>query len=550
MNKIIGKVSATENKPTTNDMFIFWLDDNVEVRPFDIIKAENKIAGKTSKTYGLVQDLYHITDSSGHLSNYVSSDFGDLDADEPLTMRLGVTYAVAQVIRNNKDIYMPLKNGVKVEFADEDEIKEALGLDKIKNPIPAGFIEGTNNVSVPIHLNKAFLIGPEGAHLNISGISGLATKTSYAMFILQAIQQKVDDTAFVILNVKGDDLLRLDEENPNLTEHQRKVWEKTELECKPFENVKYYYPYKNTKDTSYANSSLGKLQLKNQFDSGIAKNFVYTYEHDKANLDLLFSNVDDPNFTIESILNFINDHTDFSNLTWDEFKNKLSQYTKSGATGKDKNIPVLSWRKFKRLITKSVNNKIFQSSISGDRDKNQCHISDEVRSIKKGEVIVIDIAKLDEHLQCLVFGDILKSINELKFGDTERDEEEIPKNIVIFVDELNKYAPRVAPKNSPILHYLLEITERGRSEGITLFSAQQFRSAVHDRVKGNCSTDVFGRTNAIEISEPDYKYLPKVFSNMMTRLQKGELIINHSIFGSPLKISFPFPSYFQRSSDE
>ena len=497
MAKKIGKVSATENKPTTNDEFIFWLDDNVEIKPFDIIKAENNIEKKKSKTYAIVKDIFHITDSSGHLSSYVSSDFGDLDA-VPTTQRLGVTYAVAQVVNNNKDIYMPLKDGVNVEFADENEIKEALGLDKIKNPIPAGFIEGTNNISVPIHLNKDFLIGPEGAHLNISGISGLATKTSYAMFMLQAIQQTVNDTAYIILNVKGDDLLRLDEENPNLTPKQKQKWEQTNLECKPFSNVKYYYPYRNIEETCYANTSLTKNNLKRQFNSNIAQNYVYTYDHDKTNLDLLFSNVDDPSFTMESILNVINEYNDFDNLSWTEFKDKLSEYTKSGSNKKNE-ITVQSWRKFKRLINKSINNKIFQSSLSTNMEKFQCHLSDEIKKIKQNEIKVIDIAKLDEHLQCLVFGDVLKAINELKFGETDRSEEEIPKRIIIFVDELNKYASSHAPKNSPILNYLLDITERGRSEGIILFSAQQFKSAVHDRVKGNCSTDVFGRTNAIEI---------------------------------------------------
>jgi len=149
-----------------------------------------------------------------------------------------------------------------------------------------------------------------------------------------------------------------------------------------------------------------------------------------------------------------------------------------------------------------------------------------------------------------VFGDILKAVNELKFGETTRSEEEIPGRIIIFVDELNKYAASNAPKNSPILRYLLEITERGRSEGIILFSAEQFKSAVHDRVKGNCSTHIYGRTNAIEISKPDYKYIPKVFSNMMTRLSKGELILEHAILGTPLKMTFPYPSYYQRRSED
>jgi hypothetical protein len=50
--------------------------------------------------------------------------------------------------------------------------------------------EDEDKITVPVHFNSHFLIGPEGAHLNISGISGLASKTSYAMFLLKAIQEQ------------------------------------------------------------------------------------------------------------------------------------------------------------------------------------------------------------------------------------------------------------------------------------------------------------------------------------------------------------------------
>lgn len=548
MSKKIGKVSATEKNPTSNDEFIFWLDDEAEVKPFDIIKGENNVGNKKSITYAIVKDIYHLTDSAGHLSNYISSDFGDIEA--PLmTQRVGVTYATASVMNNNKDVYMPLKDNTPIYFAETDEVKQALGLNNIKNPIPAGFIDGTNGVSVPISLNKEFLIGPEGAHLNISGISGLATKTSYAMFLLQAIQQKTEDTAIIILNVKGSDLLRIDEENLNLSSDQKSSWNKSGLECTPFKNVKYYYPYKPSKESCNANSSLEKETLYRQMKDKISKNYIYTYEKHSSDLDLLFSNVDDPTYTMESIMNYIVESSDFSNLTWEAFKEKLGKYCTAGdPKRKGNDITVQSWRKFKRLINKSINNSIFQEAASGSSDRNHCYLNDEIKSIQPNDVLVVDIAKLEEQLQYLVFGDILKSVYELKLGDTDRDESEIPKQIIIFVDELNKYAGSSTPKNSPILKYLLEITERGRSEGIVLFSAEQFKSDIHDRIKGNCSTHVYGRTNAIEVSKSDYRYIPKVFSNMMTRLSKGELILQHSIFGTPLKISFPHPSYNQSAN--
>lgn len=113
------------------------------------------------------------------------------------------------------------------------------------------------------------------------------------------------------------------------------------------------------------------------------------------------------------------------------------------------------------------------------------------------------------------------------------------------MDELNKYASTDVPKKSPILRQLLDIAERGRSLGIILFSAEQFKSAIHDRVKGNCATHAYGRTNAIEISKADYRFIPKVYQNMMTRLEQGEYIIQNPVFRSLINIKFPRPTYKQ-----
>lgn len=547
--KAIGKVSASEKYPTTVDDFSFWLEDEVIVRPFDIVKVHHY---KNTVTYGVIEEISHITDSSGHIGSFVSSDFGDVSS-EPETLRLGLTFAKCKVLSNtsqngNEQVYMPILDGKTVFLCDEDEINEALGLKDIENPIPAGFIEMSNNITVPINFNSDFVIGPEGAHLNISGISGLATKTSYAMFLLQALQQKKDDLSIIVLNVKGTDLLRLDDDNPLLTKSQKKDYGRCGLECKPFDNVKYFYPFARQKDKHFCNTYLNSEVIEKQIHNNQANTFIYTYEENRDQLDLLFSNIDDPSQTMESILSFISESLEFDGLTWDTFQNELREYTKKGHS-KDKDISIQSWRKFKRLIRKSVRNQIFQESI-GKQEYRQINLCERVKNIQKGETLVVDIAKLEEQLQCFVFGDLVRAVYELKLGEVEdRDENDIPKRIIVFIDELNKYAASSAPKNSPILNNILEITERGRSMGIVLFSAEQFKSAIHDRAKGNCSTHAYGRTNAIEISKPDYRFIPKVFTNMMTRLSKGDLIIEHPIFRSLLKIKFPFPSYHQNQEE-
>jgi DNA helicase HerA-like ATPase len=552
--KLIGRVSATEKYPSSCDDFQFWISDDIILSPFDIVCVENRI--DDSVTYGVVQDILHITDGTSHLSNYVSSDFGNVDT-VPMTRRLSLSYAKVSVIHNTKENFMPVFEGAPVYTADNDDIEIALGLDNIdeKTAIPAGLLKASNNVAVPIKYNGDFLIGPEGAHMNISGISGLATKTSYVMFLLKAIQYKYkDDVAIILMNVKGDDLLHIHQPNEKITETQRSEWDSLGIPCEPFENVKYLYPYRRQKDKFYANTALSINDLAKQYSEKQAANFIYTFEHDVDKIDMLFSNVEDQNYTIESILNRIDNGREFQNVSsWNELKDRLGEFcTKGSAKTQESGIVYQSWQRFRRLINNSINDDVFVNARSMATDQRQVYLSEEILSIDGGEMMVVDIAGLTEQLQCLVFGDIIRSVYSLKHGDFDQNDrhskKSVPKKIIIFVDELNKYAPSTS-KSSPLLANLLDITERGRSEGVILFSAEQFRSAIHERIKGNCGTNVYGRTNAIEVSKPDYKFVPTVYANMMTRLKKGDLILHHPVFKTLLKIQFPFPSYNQGGSE-
>ena len=113
------------------------------------------------------------------------------------------------------------------------------------------------------------------------------------------------------------------------------------------------------------------------------------------------------------------------------------------------------------------------------------------------------------------------------------------------MDELNKYASKDTPKNSPILREILDVTERGRSLGIVLFGAEQFKSSIHDRVTGNCANNVFGRSNSVELSTRGYSYINRTIKSLLTRLSKGELVLQSPKFRQMMKINFPFPSYHQ-----
>ena len=560
MGKIIGRVLATEKTPTTMDKFNFWTNSDLQLHAFDIVKVEH-IDG--SFTFGVIENISHITDAQSFLTNYISSDFGDTELEE-MTVRVGMNYAEAKVSFNSKNLYTPVHNNAKVSLASAEEITMALGLDKIQNPLVCGSLrmyEGTEDeIILPVHLNSKFILGPEGAHLNISGISGLAAKTSYAMFLMKSIQDQFlrtsddadDSVAFVIFNVKGKDLMAIDRSNDFSDEdpdEKKTVFEEYEnlgLLPEPFKNVKYYIPFSSPgspKKSTYLSSD----DIDSYTEDGQLKKFKYVYSDDKESIEMMFSSIDDPQQTMESIISKIidKDDRDFSNLeTWSDFLDKVSENSQKGSSSTKGDIPVLSWRKFKRVVQKAIKDDMFAQRV--DASKNECRLADELKIIRKNEIHVIDIAKLPEDKQAFVFGDAIRAIYNLQLGEyDDRDDVAPPSRIVIFVDELNKYASKEVPKSSPILRELLDITERGRSLGVILFAAEQFRSAIHDRVTGNCATHAYGRTNSIETSTRDYGSLPSTYKNMLTRLEQGDYLIQNPIFRSLLNISFPKPLYKQ-----
>ena len=557
--KIIGKVAALENNPSTIDHFYFWTDKDTLLNPFDVVVVEHV---RGSKTYGVVEEISHITDSESFLGEYFSNDFGSLDV-VPNTERVGMNFVLAHVVKNTQNIYIPVQNGQRVSLGDRKDIEEALGLDEVKNKTVCGYLqmyEGVDGaeVDLPVYVNSDFLIGPEGAHLNISGISGLATKTSYAMFLLNALQQKYmadkekKSVAYIFLNVKGRDLLTIDQPGQPLSDFDKAMYKDMGLEEKPFQNVRYFYPY-GGRDTikSYVRPEVFDAQCK----AKRAKKFKFSFNEDKENLDLLFSNVDDPTQTMESIINFIvSEQKPFNSVdTWDSMLEAVQEMGEKGGSAASKEISVMSWRKFKRIVKKSISiDRMFTDEVRPEKD--EVRLESAIRGIKPNEVFVVDVAKQDENMQAFVFGAVMQAVTRLKLGDFDEDmtaeeRKRVPDRIVLFVDELNKYAASDAPKSSPILRLLLDIAERGRSLGIVLFSAEQFKSSIHKRVSGNCSTHAYGRTNSVEVSDKTYSFVPNTYKNMMTRLKQGHYIIQNPVFHSLLKVRFPMPLYKQDKGD-
>lgn len=546
-SKIIGRASATEKTPNQSNEFSFWLAPDVLVNPFDIVEAESY---QGSKTYGLVLNLEHSTDASTHLSNYISNNFGEATED-PQTPRQGTTVAKCAVLSNTEEIYMPVPSEARVRFADAAGILKALGADAIRDEhkIPAGLIEMSNGTKAPCFLDARYLLGPEGAHMNISGISGLATKTSYVMFLLSATLQRyadADKTAVILLNVKHDDLLHIHESNDRLTGADLEMWRALGLKPEPFPKDRVHYLLPNGKHTANTGRPNSHATPDIPFDI-----YAYALANTKDKLDLLLGHVPDAWDTMRALIGEVQQKLEnpgkdpnWTNVkTWqglldgpglvDPKENKTRQVGEVGT------ITVNRFRRILRRIVQTRQSGIFVDQLS----RNHCDLGEKIRHIKGGHTYVVDIYNLKDEEKTLVFGDILRTIYTL-YAESDVSEEDLPKKVIIFVDEMNKYAPE-GTKGSPILDQVLEVAERGRSLGIVLFGAQQFLSAVHDRVTGNCSTTLFGRTNAAEMAERNYRFLNPDIKAAATRLEKGQLILSHAVFREPVKIKFPMVAYKQ-----
>src|SRR5262249_18070488 len=141
--------------------------------------------------------------------------------------------AHVRVTRVEPEIFVPPLPGRPVLRAAGVDRDQALFFDAM----PRRFAIGLSRDGEPAYANVDFLDGSRGAHVSISGISGVATKTTYATFLLQslftsgALGAQASNTHAIIFNVKGEDLLFLDQPNRFLQDDARAQYARLGLQA-------------------------------------------------------------------------------------------------------------------------------------------------------------------------------------------------------------------------------------------------------------------------------------------------------------------------------
>jgi len=408
--------------------------------------------------------------------------------------------------------------------------------------IPVG-LYAAGGLESPVYLDGDFLLGPEAAHLNITGVSGLATKTSAVEFLLGSIFQTFPEhkgtVAALCFNVKGPDLCFLDQP-ASLSAEDRRQYARLGLEPQPFTNVQYYAPLKpdgvnlntlRTNEALAANTEPLVWGLREVLDyAEVVLNRDDIDAKADAFIDFLAERVVGREYVDETLRTKSFMVQSFADL--EEFFRRIFDFMETMGKGGE------VWRTHHVATIRKVRNRLSNISTRSKGLVTDDGVSNDLPwgRFQDRSVHVIDVAGLDPLAQDLVFARVVSKLREhLERRDLGVD------HVVVFVDELNKYAPADGP-DTYVRKMLLDLSERGRYLGLVLFSAQQFRSQVQRRVVGNAGTGIYGRMDGDELATPGYATISPATKIKLATLPKGELMLRHPHFTQPIFVKFPRPA--------
>ncbi|MDZ4862936.1 MAG: ATP-binding protein, partial [Gemmatimonadota bacterium] len=528
---------------STPHAFHFWTARDSAVGIGAIVRVT--APGRT--VFGIVTDGFAYSDLFTPMHDVIGADGDPSYAGFAPTERAEIRLYTAAVLRQvPEEPLQPVPLG-EVHLAGDTDVVEALRMDAyIGTATPTGIpigVYAAGGLEAPIYLDADFLLGPEAAHLNITGVSGLATKTSAVEFLLSSIFQTFPahkgSVAAICFNVKGPDLCFLDQP-VTLSDADVAIYTRLGLKAEPFADVTVYAPYKpdgvnlNTLRTNEALAGntiplvWGLREVLEYADVLLNRDDVDAKAG--AFIDFLKERVVGRSFTDVTLSDQPLEVKSFADL--EDFFRRIFEFMEVQAKTSE------VWRNHHLATIRKVRNRLGNISVRAKGLVTDLgHASDlPWGKFADRSVHVVDVAGVDPLVQDLVFARIVSQLREhLERRDLGVD------HVVVFVDELNKYAPSDGP-DTYVRRMLIDLSERGRYLGLVLFSAQQFRSQVLRRVVGNAGTALYGRMDMDELSTPGYGILSPATRAKLAALPKGELMVRHPHFTQPLFVRFPRPA--------
>jgi len=543
---VVGTVPATPLK------FSVGLAPGQYAQLDDVVVAHRPLPGREAvRIAGVVTNIEAVHEGARFASDVFLIDSGALPAEVCEVAEVTVT-------RVEPELYVPPLPGATVSRAVGAERDAALYFDEMgSSRVPVGF----GRDGQPVFVNFEFIDGTRGAHVSISGISGIATKTSFAMFLLHSITNcgvlagEAHNTKALVFSVKGEDLLFLDYANSRLTPAQAARYADLGLPATPFGNVRVFAPPRPD-DPSGTPDVHARDRAVSPFFWTIAEfcelellPFVFAdAEDERAQYTMLIAQVAarlrrdavkagadgaarivgvDP--ANDKIVRTFGDLVGLLEAELGDDRTRGSWVAGSTVMG---SINALLRRLRSAVVPLGV-------IVRGDL----AHRGERSITTSRAQVTVIDLHNLPDRAQRFVVGVTLRA----EFARKERQGTARPL-MFVMLDELNKYAPREG--DSPIKQILLDLAERGRSLGVILIGAQQTASEVERRILANCAIRVAGRLDAAEALRPEYGYLPPAQRQRATLAKPGTMFIAQPDIPVPLAVDFPFPAWATRPSEK
>ncbi len=541
----------------------FWIgiQDGL-VRLDDVVWVEADHGGLVVRYYGMVDRVHKVLEGT----QFDSDTF--LAAGHLIPTNTAYVAHVT-VTRLEPEEYLPPDPGSPVYLARGDSLNAALYYDRMKQKLPVGFMRNGE----PAFVNLAFLDGRQGGHVNISGISGVAAKTSYALFLLHSLYTSgvLEDAASaktLIFNVKGQDLFYLDRPNRELAPEERERYAAMGLAAEPFASVAFFAPPRLAQGQGHITASSHRAEGVRAYhwslvdfcrdgllpflfsDRGAMSNLGFLIDHVTARLAALAHGQEGPELYVDDWPGGPATEADrfdaLGRVRIDRF-DQLVDYVEAKLLGDEAEGEEATgdarWtarqhtgtlQAFVRRLRAAARN--VGHLIRGDAPSNA---PDPLGS--SAQINVVDLHNLSPQAQMFVVGSLLRRVFGAKESGRHRGK------VFVVLDELNKYAPREG--ESPIKDILLDIAERGRSLGVILIGAQQTASEVERRVVGNAAVRVVGRLDAAEAERPEYRYLPGAFRDRALILPQGTMILHQPEVPVPIAVQFPYPAWATKASE-
>jgi hypothetical protein len=537
LSGVIGRVSITKNTPATPYDFYFWLksDDDTHIEPGEFIEvnlADNKIAIAT------VEEIYSISDRETPIVEFYGFSYGQPEEEPPTEVPI-IRVGKARIIHRDDGMQAPFIKNHTIRKSMARNIQPVLqSMVKPQNRILLGFVEDGFSTLVPVYGDYEYIFGYKAAHVNITGKSGVAGKTSYALFLIASALSKQDkerSLAVVGFNVKEKDLLsaknfdydRLDSAIGHLEKIPERradaaMWAKAKEEG--VDSIKIFkersYIFEPTEDYCYGlQDLLGRSP------------YVLLSLFDPSDVDDKFESL-----VLSIAEQYRNGWTSFSQLMRELIHQLNNAGNRQNINIADSTHHVSTVQKFINRLNKILNSRVLIKDKPHGRPLN-------ISNIEAGDFWVIDINPLKDNEKRMVFFSILSDLSYILENRKQGDPKYMtfPSRVAIFVDELNKFAPSTKSLYSPIKHFLIDIAARGRSIGLSLIGAQQFASQIDEEILGNCSTYLIGKTDSVELSNKFYKKLSEGLLERVENLKAGQSVLIHEAIRVPIFIRYPIP---------